>query len=60
SGESHILKTPGLVTAYGKKGLLIVIVESDRVEDALIHLSKLNYNILYLKPSSGGPQVEVV
>ncbi|MEM2349041.1 MAG: hypothetical protein QXG64_05005 [Acidilobaceae archaeon] len=60
SGESHILKTPGLVTAYGKKGLLIVIVESDRVEDALIHLSKLNHNILYLKPSSGGPQVEVV
>ncbi len=60
SGEEHLLKTPGLITVYGKKGVVVVVVESDRLGDSLDHLQRLNYKVYYLEPSRGGPEVWVV
>ncbi len=59
-GEELLLKTPGLITTYGKKGVVVVIVESDRLSDSLDHLKKLNYKIYYLEPSRMGPEIWVV
>jgi len=59
SGEEHLLKTPGLVTVYGKKGVVVAVVEGDRLGDSLGHLQKLGYKIYYLEPSRGGPELWV-
>lgn len=59
-GEEHLLRTPGLVTVYGKKGVIVVVVELDRLNDAVEHLKTLGYKIYYLEPSRGGPEVWVV
>jgi len=59
-GEEVILKTPGLITAYGKKGVVIVIVEGDTLQDSINHLNSLGYKIYYLEPSRGGPEVWTV
>jgi Predicted archaeal kinase (sugar kinase superfamily) len=60
SGEEHLLKTPGLLTVYGKKGVVVVVVESDKLGDSLNHLQMLGYKIYYLEPSRGGPELWVV
>lgn len=59
NGEEHLLKTPGLVTAYGKKGVVIVVVESDLIVDAIEHVNKLGYRSYYLEASRAGPEVWV-
>ena len=59
-GEEHLLRTPGLITVYGKKGVIVVVVESDRLGDSLSHLQRLGYKIYYLEPSRVGPDIWVV
>ncbi|MEN2999816.1 MAG: hypothetical protein ABDH61_04495 [Acidilobaceae archaeon] len=58
-GEEIVLRTPGLITAYGKKGLVLVAVERSRAREAVEHLSLLGYNLFYLRPSGSSVAVEV-
>ncbi|MCX8195815.1 MAG: hypothetical protein N3F67_01880 [Acidilobaceae archaeon] len=58
-GEEVVRKTPGLITAYGKKGVVMVAVESQLVRDAVEHLYGLGRRLLYLRPSGSSFAVEV-
>ncbi|MCS7107442.1 MAG: hypothetical protein NZ902_05000 [Acidilobaceae archaeon] len=59
-GEELVLRTPGLITAYGKKGLVLLAVERSRAREAVEHLSPLGYSLFYLRPSSSSVSLEVV
>ncbi len=58
-GEHTVMKTPGIIAAYAKKGVAIVLVESDRVGDAISHLSNLKHKLLTLEQSRGSPEIWV-
>lgn len=57
--EEIVSKTPGLVTAYVKKGVLVMVLEGDALRDAVELILKFKLRPFYLEPSKGGPTIEV-
>ena len=58
-GYERIKGTPGLLSYYVKKRLVVLLVESDRIADAVEYLrTKLpGYTIRELSPSTAGPYI---
>lgn len=57
--EDLVRAVPGLVAAYVKKGVLLMIVEEDRLREAAEMVLKHKLKPYYLEPSKGGPTLEV-
>ncbi len=53
----EVMRTPGLVGAYAKKKLAILIVEEDKAFEAAAHLRGLGFESILLDISGGGPRV---
>ncbi|MGC9134912.1 pantoate kinase [Caldisphaera sp.] len=52
----EVIKTPGLISYYMKKMMIVLLIESNKIEDALKYLRDKNLNLRILKPSSHGPE----
>ncbi len=51
-----ILKTPGLISYYVKKKMVVLLIENNKIEDALYNLKGIGLNLRILRPSSHGPE----
>ena len=57
SAAEAVRRTPGLISYYVKKRMLIVAVDSDLAQDAVGHLNRLGYPLRRLTPSETPPYV---
>ncbi|AFZ70111.1 putative kinase, sugar kinase superfamily [Caldisphaera lagunensis DSM 15908] len=54
--NDEILKTPGLLSYYIKKKMIVLLIENNKIEDALHKLKGIGLNLRILRPSSHGPE----
>ncbi|MFP3144231.1 MAG: hypothetical protein RXQ93_04340 [Caldisphaera sp.] len=52
----EIIKTPGLISYYIKKMMIVMLIENDKIDDAIKYLRDKNLNLRILDPSSHGPK----